>query len=164
MKNQIILTSGIMFLISLTLLINGCSSDAKLEVEAQLVYSVGGPQPIAREMFFLYDVDPVTLNIPDSDGSRDRIVRKIIPFKNPTKAGSYFPTDPEVNAVIQPHVIKQVLTDFQGKAVFDNLRPGDYWLVGSAERRDSLTEYWMTKVTVGPGDNKILLSQDNSVK
>jgi hypothetical protein len=133
----------------------------RIELEAQLVYKVGGPQPVARETFYLYDVDPASLKVPNADGSRRSVATNITLIN---MAGSTIGPPEEVWVVIKPHIVKAVKTDFQGKAVFDDLKPGDYWLVGKAETRTALPEYWMYKVGVRPGENRVLLSQDNSLR
>ena len=46
----------------LLLLFPSCSLfRGSLEIEAQIIYNMGGPQPVARQTFYLLDVDPFTL-------------------------------------------------------------------------------------------------------
>jgi hypothetical protein len=151
--------------ILLIFLSTACSpSSGKLEVEAQIVYKIGGPQPVARQVFQLYDADPMTLNLPrvKDKGSRLEVVMEITPHKM-GDSGPYYGPFPETEAVVKPHIIKTATTDFQGKVTFDELKAGDYWIVGQAPLRNGFDEYWMYKVTIRPGENKALLSQDNSV-
>lgn len=132
----------------------GCgSSTGTLQIEVQIVYNVGGPQPAARDTFFLFDIDPTELPIPDArQGDASSVALQItFPYRRA-----------DVDAVINPHVVKKVVTDFKGQATFENLKPGDYWLVGSTKTRSD-DAYWLYKVSVKGGDNKVQLSQDNAV-
>jgi hypothetical protein len=162
MKKHPLIILTTLTLVTVPLFFNACSASVgNLEIEAQIVYQIGGPQPVARETFYLYDVDPATLNIPGAEKSRHSIATWITSFN---MGGSSFGPSKDVEAVTKPHIVKTVKTDFQGKAVFNDLTPRDYWLVGKAETRGNFPEYWIYEVIVRPGDNKVLLSQDNSIK
>jgi hypothetical protein len=129
------------------------TSTGTLQIEVQIVYNAGGPQPAARDTFFLFDIDPRKLPIPDvRSGDATSVALKItFPYRSA-----------DVDAVINPHVVQKAVTDFKGQATFENLKPGDYWLVGSTKtRRDDA--YWLYKVSVKAGENKVQLSQDNAV-
>lgn len=151
-NRALIKTTLAMVLICICALACGPSTGT-LQIEAQIVYNVGGPQPAARDKFFLFDVDPTELQIPDARrGDATSVALQItFPYRRA-----------DVDEVINPHIIQTVVTDFKGQATFENLKPGDYWLVGSTKtRRDDA--YWLYKVSVKAGENKVQLSQDNAV-
>ena len=137
-------------------------STGSLRIEAQIVYDVGGSQPVAREWFFLYDTDPAQLPIPDISPQTDKIViaTKILPVTVSTGEG--YDLWQNVGKVVEPHIVKRAKTDFNGRIAADNLTPGDYWIVGRAKTRVG-EAIWMQKVTVGPGENKVLLDQKNAL-
>lgn len=129
------------------------SSTGTLQIEVQIVYNVGGPQPAARDTFFLFNVDPTELPIPNArHGDASSAALQItFPYRRA-----------DIDAVIKPHVVQTVVTDFKGQATFENLKPGDYWLVGSTKTRSD-DAYWLYKVSIKAGENKVQLSQDNAV-
>ena len=60
------------------------------------------------------------------------------------------------------HIVQQAQTDFNGHAIFKDLKPGDYWILGEIETRAAFT-LWNLKVNVKPGENKLLLDQNNAL-
>lgn len=61
-----------------------------------------------------------------------------------------------------PHFLREVQTDFQGKVVIKDIRPGDYWIMGVTDTREDYA-FWNYKITVKPGENKLLLDQNNAL-
>jgi hypothetical protein len=55
-------------------LLVGCSSFTRssLQIEANIIYNMGGPQPVARTSFYLIDVDPLTIRANDPDVKSSR--------------------------------------------------------------------------------------------
>jgi hypothetical protein len=147
----------------LSLLTFACScsllgpSTASLQVEAQIIYKVGGPQPVARDTFLLLDTDvdklPETqesLKASRGDLLIDRL-KRIDFFLNDGKS------------ILERHKVQSGQTDFKGQITFENVKPGDYWVFGIAETRtDMRPMIWNVKTTVKPGENKLVLSNDNS--
>lgn len=61
-----------------------------------------------------------------------------------------------------PHFVQSAGTDFQGRITFENIEPGDYWVMGATKTRADFA-FWNYKVTVKPGENKVLLDQNNAL-
>jgi hypothetical protein len=66
------------------------------------------------------------------------------------------------NKETAPHFIQSVVTDFEGRATFENIKPGDYWVMGATETRADFA-FWNHKVTIRPSENKALLDQNNAL-
>jgi hypothetical protein len=62
----------------------------------------------------------------------------------------------------ETHVIQSARTDAQGRAVFENLELGDYWLMGRTESVDGAA-FWNQKLSVNRGENRITLDQSNAL-
>ena len=62
----------------------------------------------------------------------------------------------------EPHVIRSIRTDAQGRALFQGLKPGDYWLMGRTETKEGAA-FWNQRVSVGRGENRITLDQTNAL-
>ena len=60
------------------------------------------------------------------------------------------------------HFVQVATTDFQGRAAFENIEAGDYWIMGATQTRADFA-FWNYKVTVKPGENKVLLDQSNAL-
>jgi len=61
-----------------------------------------------------------------------------------------------------PHFLREVMTDFQGKVVINDIAPGDYWILGVTETKEDYA-FWNYKVSVVAGDNRLLLDQNNAL-
>lgn len=70
---------------------------------------------------------------------------------------SYKKSLPALEAI----AVKSGQMDFKGIVVFDDLKPGNYWLIGISKTRGGLA-FWKTKVKVEAGQNKCLLDQNNA--
>jgi hypothetical protein len=162
-----------------------------LIIDAQIIYNLGGPQPVARQYFYLLDVDPMSL-----DENDDKYRAKIDSLKGQEredleKTAALFMSVKKLLTTLvinqannkelegrppkelfsslemskpfwESHIIQSVQTDFKGHAVFENLSTGTYWLMGITETRAAFT-FWSLKVSVGRGENKLMLDQNNAL-
>jgi hypothetical protein len=155
-----------------------------LEIEAKIIYNMGGPQPVARQTFYLLDIDPFSLRADDPqftakmDAAKTEDEKKLLTLqsanflllklaveKKQMKEGSEkaFLGILEISKPFwEDHLIQSVQTDFNGQAKFNNLKPGRYWLIGMTETRAAFA-FWNVSVSVGWGENKLLLDQNNSM-
>ena len=60
------------------------------------------------------------------------------------------------------HFIQAATTDFQGRTTFESIEPGDYWIMGATQTRADFA-FWNHKVSIKPGENKVLLDQSNAL-
>lgn len=140
-------------------------SFAVLSIEAALIYQSGDVKPVARTTFYLLDESPLDAlekaNVrPVQGGAPVRLVFSLARLKSSICDDcARFAAD--VGKALSPHVVKQVSTGFDGKAVFDSVKPGTYHLFGvwSAGRNDVL---WILKVDVKAGTNTVKLDQNNA--
>lgn len=154
-----------------------------LSIDAQIIYNLGGPQPVARQNFYLLDTDPFLLN------AEDKIIKERLKLLTEKEKGNYATAgvflmmlkhavenpqkaDKSNKALLEsvelskvywePHLVQFAKTDFKGHAVFEKIRPGTYWLMGITETRANFT-FWNLKVEVGFGENKLMLDQNNAL-
>lgn len=208
MRRRDILLPLVAFLFTASTACSGGSSNSTapagdkgtLAIEAQIIYTTGGPQPVARDTFYLLDSDfLLNVKVPDMKGVRslEEATKKMSPAENlkftldiaqankklqevARERGVTLPnqqTDKEgsvmsIKLIIEewmmknkdyaPHFIQTATTDFQGRATFENIKSGDYWIMGVTETRADFA-FWNQKVSIKPGENKVFLSQENAL-
>jgi hypothetical protein len=141
-KSSVVSICVIAFLVLLT--IPGCRlSRGTLNVEAQIIYNMGGPQPVARQNFYLLDVDPFTL-----DGNDPKHLEKFNASKSESEKQvlslatvmflllkdsiekKQFPENSEKKLLSmvemskpfwEAHMVSSLQTDFSGKGKFENI-------------------------------------------
>jgi hypothetical protein len=172
--------------------------NTSLSLEAQIIYTLGGPQPVARGTFHLLDSDLLNVELPQpgkvksveeftnnlSSPQQLKLLIMTAQFNKRIKEFSRqrdidtpdTPTDKKgtvagIGLLIErmksdketaSHFIQSATTDFQGRATFENLKVGDYWIIGFTETRGDFA-FWNHKITIRPGDNKVLLDQNNAL-
>lgn len=184
---RIVSESSFHFLLVCTLIVSlGCSTNSgSLKMEAQIIYGMGGPQPVAQETFYLLDT------------SFDDLMRKTLEDPSMQQAMKEYPTNAtavplirlmamlaavnksratgdELNAkpmmsgfsesmpLWKSHIIKSAETDFKGQTLFENIPSGDYWITGTTQTRGGFA-LWNYKVSVARGENHVMLSQNNAM-
>jgi hypothetical protein len=150
-----------------------------LTVSARLVYTDGQAQAVAGEAFYLLDADPLRLLI-DGDRTEGRALASQVSREHPrlealarvldARRRYAYPLGAEVGSFVEDarpvwerHVVQSAGTDREGRARFQNLRPGDYWLMGRAPTRGGLA-FWNLPVRVERGSNQLSLEPDNSLE
>lgn len=171
--------------VALISIFGACSfTRGKIKLEAQIVYNMGGPQPIAQQRFYLIRSDlkellrqSVTQNLDKSKSSTDQeevnflAVTLILMYLTGIGEGvksSSSNIKPVIDAfntsksAWEAAIVQSAETDFKGIAIFENVPPGDYWITGIAETRGGFA-LWNHKIPVTRGENEIVLSQKNAV-
>jgi hypothetical protein len=174
-----------LYLFSVTILAVGCSLfRSTLTIDAQIIYNMGGPQPVARQTFYLLDADLLSLKADDpkikarldsATDEKDKLsltmsAMLLAALKNAVenqdmaeKSGKSLLRSVELSkSYWEPHLVQSMQTDFKGHGVFENLKPGNYWLVGMTETRAAFT-FWNLKVSLARGENKLMLDQNNAL-
>jgi hypothetical protein len=175
MQNRTYKIIAVQILLFIMLGGSGCSmSKSEIDIEAQVIYNMGGPQPVARTTFYLLNADP--FNLPEDKSSDDdlmKVTSKAIVAALKTlvsdkskgdKMGKDWWSGAFQSALKtwQPYIVKSVDTDFKGQATFDNIPSGTYWILGLAETRGGVA-LWSTKVEVGTwSTTRVLLDQNNA--
>lgn len=133
-----------------------------VEIEAAIVYKVGGAQPVARASFHLLDASFDSVVRESGAGlaieSMGAVDSYAFAARHPESHPGYAET---VEAALRRHVKYTTKTDFQGKARFEKIRPGRYWLFGITETRGGHAG-WNLPVTVEPGTQRLILDGDNA--
>jgi hypothetical protein len=157
-----------------------------LSVEAALVFKSGDVKPVARTEFLLLDKDFETIlkesdftselpqNLKESLGKVSEIspLRSFALIVQATQMKMDLPEQQKGKAVInasmiktliatKSHIVSQTTTDFQGKAEFKDVKPGEYYLFGYTNAGESIA-VWNIKTQVKSGQNSIILDQKNA--
>jgi hypothetical protein len=107
-----------------------------LEIEAALVYKIGGAQPVARTEFSLLDVsfDDVfaKARVGQAVEGLGSVDSYAFAFRHPESHPGYAYA---IEAVLIRQVRYKAKTDFQGKTRFEKIPPGRYWIFGITETR-----------------------------
>lgn len=155
---------------------------ATLKIEAKVIYNMGGPQPVARQSFYLMKVNFIKKYLDDSEiieksyNDDDRLVRRMgIALLMASTSGRFKrdQIDPEsvktllgtlenMRPVFTPYLVNEVVTDFSGIAEFKDVKPGTYYLMGITETRKGIA-FWNVEVGIKRGDNQLILSQENAL-
>ena len=136
------------------LVLTACNNTATVNLEAALIYKMGGVQPVARQEFYLLDKD---LNeILTEQGNYD-LNDLVYPIAN-KEENSLLTTE-----IIPKHIKYKLQTDFQGKAQLKDILPGIYYLYGNSETRGGRA-VWNLKVDLKAGENSVILDQNNVAK
>jgi len=154
-----------------------------LTVEAGVVSGNGDVKPVARTDLYLLDKNFETIlqetkfNSELPEGLKERFSKRNLlrafavtvtavqgnSFNDPT-----FRSEKEASAksliktlnAIKSHTIYETTTDFQGKAQFRNIKPGEYYLLSFSELNS--VSIWNLKTTIKTGQNSIILDQKNA--
>jgi len=129
----------------------GIGSD-HVDLQAAIIYNVGGVQPVARERFDLLTKDlQIILR---SAGIQDIGTLGLLPLSDPDSFK-------RTMAVIRRHSVASATTDLQGKARFDNVKAGTYYVFGMTETRGGFS-VWNLKTLLVPGQNSVILDNKNA--
>jgi len=139
-----------------------CSNKGVLSIEAGVVYKMGGMQPVARVTFHLLDDDLENILQKagyTGDKGSDVVTRYAIASQFPDQNQPFYG---QAKIVIQSHIVQSVTTDFSGKAQFEGVPSGRYYIMGVTETRGGFA-FWNLRVDVKPGKNSVVLDQNNAV-
>ena len=127
--------------------------------------------------FYLLDEDPIRLAmVGEGDpsplqakvhGEHPRL-RVLAGLLNARRREAY-PLGPDVALLLEQsrplwetHVVRSARTDERGRAVFEGLKPGDYWVMGSVGDGPALA-FWDLRLTLRRGENHLLLDERNAL-
>lgn len=143
----------------------GCKNSS-MPVHAAIVYKTGGAQPVARTKFYLlkknFEEIQKETGFPPYLSSRAVNAGKLID-RNLGREDSM--REPGIiELTIKDSIISTVVTDFDGKAVFENIPSGIFYIAGFSEtRKPGESLIWCVKVDTSTLDGKpIILDQQNA--
>ena len=149
-----------------------------LVVDAHVLYASGDAQPVAGEALYLLDADPIRLVLAKEGGGdplREKLYREhpnlwMLAGVLDARRRHGSPLGAEVLTFMEQsrplwetHIVQAVQTDSHGRAVFERLKPGAYWLMGRTATRVGVA-FWNLHVSVKRGENKITLDQNNALE
>jgi hypothetical protein len=150
---------------------------SSLVMEAQIVRPTGEKQAVARETFYLLDADMISLAM--NEANERSPLRETLESEHPNlrmvarvmdaRRRSAYSLGSEAIAFMEnsrplweSHVVGSARTDAQGRAVFENLKPGDYWLMGRTQEGGGAA-FWNQRIIINRGENRIALDQNNAL-
>ena len=135
-----------------------------LSIEAALVYSYGGAQPVARTTFYLLDESAEKI-LADAGMNTGRSQTSFVDTYAMATIYSLLPSQAKISAqgtaAITPHILEQTTTDFTGKATFEGLETRTYWIFAVVKTRSGYA-VWNLEQSIIEGENKIILDQNNA--
>jgi hypothetical protein len=150
-------------------------TEGELSIEAGLVYKSGDVKPVARNDFYLLDGDAERIlqqaNIERKGKLRNPNLTNLDAYAAAEACMNIGTECPSFDAswyfhkrameVIKPHILQTITTGFDGKAKFEPLPAGDYYVMG-VMTRDKGFVCWNLKVTLKPGTQTVILDQNNA--
>lgn len=145
---------------------------ATLRVEAR-----SGLEPSAGATLYLLDDDFIRLAMAApgaGDPAREAVHRehprlRMLAGLMHARRYSAYPLGPDVKLLLEqsrplwePHVLRTARADEQGRAAFDGLAPGVYWLMCLDERGGRLA-FWNLWLTLARGANEATLDAKNAL-
>ncbi len=137
-----------------------------LSIEAAIVYSYGGVQPVARTEFMLFVENPDVLlaeiSKPDENGRQLNTTNLF----GSVGGNIYVNGRGDEGQVAYKHLIQKrvqsVTTDFTGKATFKPVIPGQYYIFGVTATRGGVA-VWNIPIQIEIGENSLTVDQNNAV-
>lgn len=160
------------------MLFQGCNlnSQGNLSVEAGLVYKSNDVKPVARTEFYLLDDDLETI-LKNAKIKQVPVFVSLTPLQHFTamqrakkvdsSQGGINPSAELLTAIaetdnaIKPHIVATITTDFNGKGQFENVKPGKYYLMGSAGTFEQAI-IWNLPIEIKVGEQSVTLDNKNS--
>jgi hypothetical protein len=125
------------------------SQKGNLSIEAGIIFDSGQVNPVARAGFYLLNAD----------------AEEVIHLKDITLDLNFpiFESGGVSRAItaIEPHIISLATTNFQGKALFQPVKTGNYYLFGFTKAGKSAV-VWNLQISIKSGTNSIILDNNNA--
>ena len=164
-KSLVIIRSLILCLI--VLLTFGCAGLSRIELDMHVDFpEMGGKRPLAHRTIYLlresiaspameeaFQKFMVSATLPVSSGI------PLKPSEVRTRAGFMIS---DGRAIWHKYIVESAETDFEGKATFRKVEPGEYWIYSIEKRPRGEWILWNIKTTVNFYDTtKVSLSNEN---
>ena len=140
-----------------------------LSIEAGIIYKSTGNQPVARTKFRLLDTDLADIISgiglpPDFESKQvldDPRANLIYNWALAVEYSNDKSVIVKIALTIGQHTVQDATTDFNGKAEFDDVKPGHYFIYAKTETRGGFA-IWNLPIEIKPGKNSVALDQDNA--
>lgn len=136
-----------------------------LEIEAAIVYSLGGPQPVAAETFYLMtrDVAEIIKQVGIRGANEEELFSNLVLVRSLGSREGYKSVVTNFDQQVKRFSAYSVTTDFTGKARFTGLPVGQkFYLFGTTQTRSGHC-VWNQEIVVAQGTTRLRLSQNNAV-
>jgi hypothetical protein len=133
------------------------SQKGNLSIEAGIIFDSGQVNPVARAGFFLLNADAEEVIQRSSNGQtalKDLTLDITFPG---LKSGGVS----RAMTAIEPHIVSSTITNFQGKATFQPVKTGNYYLFGFTKAGKSAV-VWNLQISIKNGTNSIILDNNNA--
>ena len=147
-----------------------------LSIEAGIIFRSGDVKPVARTLFYMLDDDigkilkEAGVKFPIVRGANNKPPEALTPedfagmfgvyAKYGDHGGETFYADSM--AALKPHIVKTVTSDFTGKATFDPVAAGTYYLMAVAPTPQGYA-MWNMRLELKPGPVAVSLDQNNAI-
>lgn len=132
-----------------------------LAIEAAIVYKSGGAQPLARANMALFDQSLITI-LRDAGAPTERNLGYAETFGFAMQYPSQYGRFAQIAVpALQKHKVLDFSTDFQGRALLDDVKEGSYWIVCYYQTRGGFA-VWDLPITIKKGANYIVMDQTNA--
>ncbi len=143
--------------------------ESTLSLDTGIIFRSGDIKPVARTEFYLLDKGLVDALLEKGYSYNNKKVTDpyLIYIQFLSSAEYYNSTDDSrerfdlIWSILRPHVIQSVTTNFDGKAIFKEIPPGQYYLMGLTKIGQN-SIIWNVEVNLSPGDNSFTLDQNNA--
>jgi hypothetical protein len=148
-------------------------ANSVLSFETGLVFKSGDVKPVARATFHLLDdslgniLRTAGLSAPRNYGggsgnTDEDLVNAYASSIKYSILDGYKEFGPAAATAVRPHIIQTITTGFDGKATFEAVAAGTYYLMGMSETPKGYV-IWNLKVDLKAGKNTVTLDQNNAV-
>jgi hypothetical protein len=135
---------------------------SELTIQAGLVYSYGGPQPVARTKFLLFDKDIAEiLKDIGCTTPRDDLVFQFAMIAAYGRSDLRGCKDEDIGPAITRHFKVALTTGFDGTGTFPAVENGIYYVFGWTNTRRAIAA-WHLKVKLSQ-NGSIILDQNNAL-
>ncbi len=132
-----------------------------LAIEGAIVYKSGGAQPLARANMALFDRSLVSI-LAEVGAPTDRNLGYAETFGFAMLYPSQHVKFGQIAVpALQKHNVLDFSTDFQGRALLNDVRERSYWIVCYYQTRGGFA-VWDLPVTIKKGSNYVTLDQTNA--
>lgn len=156
----------IVALMVVSVLITSSCNRTTIQIHAAVVYKFDGAKPVARTKFYLltksFDEFEKEKGFAPYTSARSSARGKMID----DRLGMNNDRTPGIDEVLlKETILSVVVTDFEGKAVFENVPNGVSYIAGYTEtRKENESLVWCVKVDTTKLDGKpLILDQNNAV-
>lgn len=148
--------------------------EARITLEAGIVYASGDVKPVARETFYLLDADlgrvladaglkpPADARPANTSTEQEQLINSFaMAILDRTTSMERLQFYNASQKALPSHIVAKTETDFSGKASFNAIKTGVYYLFGITRTRKSFA-VWHYRIDAKAGESKITLDQHNA--